>query len=465
MNARQLEKLGIPRSASKHAITAVQRLSADPEMDSRMIREKLRLVAESPKLFLGDPILDVLARELLEVPSDIEPASIEPIGYRVWGSNIDEQAFRQMEEACRIPAAVSAALMPDAHVGYGLPIGGVLATEDIIIPYAVGVDIACRMKLSVLDLPPESLDRSFEHYRQALENGTRFGVGASHRKPQDHPIMDEDWTVTRITREHKDKARSQLGTSGSGNHFVEFGVLTMTESDPGFDLAPGQYVALMSHSGSRGPGAAVCSTYSNIARRNIPAQYRHFDRLAWLDMKSSAGQEYFSAMNLMGDYAAANHAVIHRLVTQLLGARILAGVENHHNFAWKERHHGKDVYVHRKGATPAARGTLGVIPGSMADPAFVVRGLGHPDSLNSASHGAGRVMSRTRASEQFNFRAVQKTLAARGIRVLSAGADEVPMVYKQIEQVMAEQSDLVQPIARFDPRIVKMCGDGSKAED
>jgi tRNA-splicing ligase RtcB len=209
----------------------------------------------------------------------------------------------------------------------------------------------------------------------------------------------------------------------------------------------------------------VCSTYSNIARKNIPAQYRSFDRLAWLDMTSSAGHEYFLAMNLMGHYAAANHVVIHRLVTQLLGARIVAGVDNHHNFAWKERHQGRDVYVHRKGATPAGKGTLGVIPGSMADPAFVVRGLGHPESFDSASHGAGRVMSRTKAREQFNFRSVQKNLAVRGVRVLSAGADEVPMVYKNIEQVMAEQADLVEPIARFDPRIVKMCGDGSKAED
>jgi tRNA-splicing ligase RtcB len=197
----------------------------------------------------------------------------------------------------------------------------------------------------------------------------------------------------------------------------------------------------------------------------MPRQHQHFDRLSWLDMKSQAGQEYWAAMNLMGEFAAANHAVIHRLVTQLLGARIISGVENHHNFAWKERHDGRDVIVHRKGATPAGHGVLGVIPGSMADPAFIVRGLGHPESLNSASHGAGRAMSRTKAMAQFNFRSVQKNLAKRGIQILSAGADEVPMVYKNIEQVMAEQSDLVAMVARFDPKIVKMCGDGSKAED
>ncbi len=462
MNARQLEKLGIPRHAANAAIRAIQSLSAISEFDQRAIKDRLRQVVENPGLFIGDPALDGLARELTE--SD-EPTVYEPITYRTWGTDIDDGAHQQMADACRIPAAVGAALMPDAHIGYGLPIGGVLATQDVVIPYAVGVDIACRMKISILDMPVETLEKRFDHYRNALENGTRFGVGSVHKKPQDHPVMDEDWSVTRITRENKDKARKQLGTSGSGNHFVEFGVVTISESSAELNLEPGQYVALLSHSGSRGTGASVCSTYSNMARQNIPKQHQHFDRLAWLDMNSQAGQEYWAAMNLMGEYASANHAVIHRLVTQLLGAHTIAGVENHHNFAWKEIHNGREVIVHRKGATPAGAGVLGVIPGSMADPAFIVSGKGHPDSLNSASHGAGRAMSRKKAIEQFNFRAVQKNLAKRGIQILSAGADEVPMVYKNIENVMSEQSDLVDVIARFDPRIVKMCGDGSKAED
>ena len=462
MNARQLEKLGIPRHAVNQAIRAIQLLTDSPDFDRRTIKDRLRLVAENPQLFLGDAFLDGLARELSE--SDPSP-QMEPIAYQTWGTNIDEGAHQQMKDACRIPAAVGAALMPDAHIGYGLPIGGVLATQDVVIPYAVGVDIACRMKISILDMPVETLEKRFDHYRNALENGTRFGVGSVHKKPQDHPVMDEDWSVTRITRENKDKARNQLGTSGSGNHFVEFGVVTISTPSSDLDLEPGQYVALLSHSGSRGPGASVCSTYSNMARSNMPKKHQHFDRLAWLDMQSQAGQEYWAAMNLMGEFASANHAVIHRLVTQLLGARVIAGVENHHNFAWQENHGGRDVVVHRKGATPAGKGEMGVIPGSMADPAFIVRGKGNPESLNSASHGAGRAMSRTKALSQFNFRAVQKNLAKRGIQILSAGADEVPMVYKNIEQVMAEQTDLVEIVARFDPKIVKMCGDGSKAED
>jgi tRNA-splicing ligase RtcB len=224
-------------------------------------------------------------------------------------------------------------------------------------------------------------------------------------------------------------------------------------------------VGLLSHSGSRGAGAAVCSTYSQLAQRLLPNRFQKLGRLAWLDLSSEAGREYWEAMNLMGRYASANHAVIHRLVSNLLGAHIVAGVENHHNFAWLERHRGRELVVHRKGATPAGRGVLGVIPGTMGDPAFIVRGLGNPESFDSASHGAGRRMSRTQAKHTFRFSHVRQELAERGIEVLEAGSDEVPGVYKDIREVMAAQQDLVQIVAQFDPRIVRMCGDGSKAED
>jgi tRNA-splicing ligase RtcB len=140
-------------------------------------------------------------------------------------------------------------------------------------------------------------------------------------------------------------------------------------------------------------------------------------------------------------------------------------VENHHNFAWKERHRGRDLIVHRKGATPAGEGVLGVIPGTMADPAFVVRGRGNPLSLNSAAHGAGRRMSRKKALDMFRIQTVRKELEARGVHVLAAGSDEVPGVYKDIRAVMAAQEDLVEIVGQFDPKIVRMCGDGSQAED
>src|SRR5262249_20374093 len=142
----------------------------------------------------------------------------------------------------------------------------------------------------------------------------------------------------------------------------------------------------------------------------------------------------------------------------------VVAIENHHNFAWKETHDGREVYVHRKGATPAGVGVLGVIPGSMGDAAYIVRGKGHPKSLCSASHGAGRVLSRKKAKDKYTFNAVQGDLAKKGITVLRAGADEVPGVYKNIEDVMANQSDLVEKVARWMPRIVMMSGDG-EAED
>ena len=462
MNARQLEKLGIPRWACPQAIQAIQELVKQKSLSKPEVREQIRQVAESPSLFVGDPVMDALARELLEegVLEHREPAT-----YQTWGSDIDPAAHQQMQDACHLPDAVAGALMPDAHVGYGLPIGGVLAMDNAVVPYAVGVDIACRMKLSVLDVAPDDLDSQFHRFRVALEKGTCFGVGESHDQRQHHDVMDEDWTVTRITRENKDKAHRQLGSSGSGNHFAEFGVLTVTEDQADLGLPAGRYTALMTHSGSRGTGASVCSTYSAIAQQQLRRKHERFGRLAWLSMDSEPGQEYWAAMNLMGRYAAANHAVIHRLVSSLLGAQIIAGVENHHNFAWLEEHFGRQVVVHRKGATPASKGELGVIPGSMADPAFIVRGRGNEQSLRSASHGAGRCMSRRAAHDKYNFRAVQKDLERKGVRVLSAGADEVPGVYKKIESVMSEQSDLVEKVARFDPRIVKMCGDGSKAED
>ncbi|MGV3721603.1 MAG: RtcB family protein, partial [Actinomycetota bacterium] len=230
-------------------------------------------------------------------------------------------------------------------------------------------------------------------------------------------------------------------------------------------LPPGTYVALLSHSGSRGAGAMTPSHYSKLAMKLHPELPQELRRLAWLDLGSEPGQEYWAAMNLMGEYAAANHALIHQKVHRALGAELIAGVENHHNFAWKERHGDKELIVHRKGATPAGEGVLGVIPGSMATPGFVVRGKGSPTSLLSASHGAGRVMSRTAATKQFRWEQIKPVLAERGVQLLSAGIDENPFVYKDIHQVMAQQGDLVEVVARFDPRIVRMAESGEPPED
>lgn len=398
----------------------------------------------------------------------------KPVPYRQWGRDLDVQSVQQMERACSLPVAVAGALMPDAHVGYGLPIGGVLATDNAVIPYAVGVDIACRMKLTVLDLPLNTLrhDQGKDRLKKAISSETRFGVGARFKKRRNHPVLDRNWSVSPVTRKARDKAWSQLGTSGSGNHFVEFGELTLHEPLKGLDV--GTYLALLSHSGSRGTGAMVASHYSRLAmslRPELPREQRH---LAWLDLDTEPGQEYWAAMELMGHYAEANHACIHRHMAGHLGAEVLLDLENHHNFAWKERidvpaqsdrRPDRKAIIHRKGATPAGPGVLGIIPGSMASPAFVVRGKGSRDAMNSAAHGAGRVISRKRAIRSLNWKDANRMLREKDVTLMSAGLDEVPFVYKNIEEVMAAQTDLVDVVARFDPRLVKMAPAGELPED
>ena len=284
--------------------------------------------------------------------------------YRIWGDDLEPAAVQQLVNACTLPVAVSGALMPDAHVGYGLPIGGVLATREAVIPYAVGVDIACRMKLTVLDLPVAALSDDDRRLATVLERETRFGVGASFRARRAHEVMDADWQVTKLTAGLKDRAWAQLGTSGSGNHFVEFGRLTVLDDAVG--LPRGDFVALLSHSGSRGSGAQIAQHYSRLARDFHPELPRELAQLAWLDLVTEAGQEYWAAMQLMGRYAAANHALIHASIARALAADVRLDIENHHNFAWRERHRLPDgteaeVIVHRKGATPAGLGVLGVI--------------------------------------------------------------------------------------------------------
>jgi tRNA-splicing ligase RtcB (3'-phosphate/5'-hydroxy nucleic acid ligase) len=464
VNTKDLIRLGVPLGeAQRRAIDFISQFILKGGDKSRLEAEVKAIVA-NPALFAEDPMRKEFAKAIVNSPP---PPRATPVPWRQWGEGLEDEAVNQMAKACLLPVSVAGALMPDAHVGYGLPIGGVLATENAVIPYAVGVDIACRMKMTVLDLPVRDLEHKQDRLARAIESETRFGVGANFKKRRLHEVLDADWSVSPITKQHKDRAWSQLGTSGSGNHFVEFGLFTAHGRIR--DLEPGTYVALLSHSGSRGTGAAVCDHYSKIAFSqfaNLPSELK---RLAWLSLDSEAGQEYWAAMELMGRYAAANHALIHQHIAENLGAQVLLDLENHHNFAWKERHVidgvEREVIVHRKGATPAGEGVLGIIPGSMASPGFVVSGKGNAESLHSASHGAGRVMSRKAANEKFNWKDVNRLLRERGVTLISAGLDEVPMAYKDIQEVMAAQSDLVQVLGQFDPKLVKMAPHGERAED
>ena len=222
------------------------------------------------------------------------------------------------------------------------------------------------------------------------------------------------------------------------------------------DIEPGEYLAFLSHSGSRGPGSMTANHYNKIAVNQLPVKLSHFKNLAWLNMDTEEGQEYWEAMNLMGRFASANHHVIHRHIAKSIGAKIIGGLEHHHNHCWIEEHFGKKMYVHRKGATPANKGELGIIPGTMGDTCFIVVGKGNADSLMSVSHGAGRAMSRTEAKNKFVRSVEMKKLAKQGIEIMSCGVDEFPGSYKNIHQVMSQQTDLVEVIGEFHPKIVKM---------
>jgi tRNA-splicing ligase RtcB len=462
--------MGIPAGACAGAAQRLLQQTHSSKGSMRDVLDGLKRVADAPQEFVADPMFGDVARLLVDHLAAgmrfVPRATDAP--YQVWGENLEQTALDQMRNACKLPVAAAGALMPDAHVGYGLPIGGVLATHDAVIPYAVGVDIACRMKMTVLDLPVSTLSDDQDRLTKAIERETRFGVGGSFKTRRQHDVMDADWRVTDLTAHLKDRAWAQLGTSGSGNHFVEFGLVTVLNADVG--LPVGEYLALLSHSGSRGTGAQIAGHYSKVARDAHPELPQELSHLAWLELSTEAGQEYWAAMELMGRYAAANHALIHAHIARALGVEVLLDLENHHNYAWRERHRlpdgtDQEVIVHRKGATPAGAGVLGIIPGSMGTPGYVVRGKGSAASLNSASHGAGRRMSRTKAKEMFTWDMAQRFLRERGVTLISAGLDEVPMAYKDIDEVMAAQRDLVEPLARFEPRLVKMAPAGEAPED
>jgi tRNA-splicing ligase RtcB (3'-phosphate/5'-hydroxy nucleic acid ligase) len=268
----------------------------------------------------------------------------------IYGAGIIEPgAFNQIYMSAKLPVSYKAALMPDAHQGYGLPIGGVLATENAIIPYGVGVDIGCRMALTVYPMRDIAGQHRIELVN-ALEKNTFFGAGVERPKSVEHEVLESDtFNINNTLKSLKEKAAKQLGTSGSGNHFVEWGIVTFGQDDL---LPAGEYLGLLSHSGSRGLGANIAKHYTDKAMklRKLDPTY---SRLAWLMMNEEEGMEYWLAMNLAGDYAKACHDVIHHTISKYIKEQPLLKIENHHNFAWKEVHDGKDLIVHRKGATPA----------------------------------------------------------------------------------------------------------------
>ncbi|MBN9285699.1 MULTISPECIES: RtcB family protein [unclassified Flavobacterium] len=428
----------------------------------------LQKVNENPENYLDDPILEDLATKIIEEANtpkeEIIPLNEVAKEYNIFGEqHIEEGARKQMHIAMKLPVTVAGALMPDAHQGYGLPIGGVLATKNAIIPYGVGVDIGCRMALSVYDIPESHFYENEAKYKRELIAHTKFGAGHGYhgRYKSSHDVLDrKEFSLTPFIKNLQDKAWSQLGTSGGGNHFVEFGIIEFAEKDEILNIEKGNYVALLTHSGSRGMGATIAGHYTRLAKQ-ICKLPQEASNLAYLDMNSQEGQEYWLAMNLAGDYASACHQVIHDKMQKAVGATVLAKVENHHNFAWKEIWNNEEVIVHRKGATPAAKGVMGIIPGSMTAPGFLVRGKGEASAINSASHGAGRQMSRTQAVKNITKADMSAVLKEHGVTLVGAGRDEAPMAYKDITVVMEAQKELIDVVAKFTPKLVRMADDGS----
>jgi tRNA-splicing ligase RtcB len=377
-------------------------------------------------------------------------------GIQSWCESLEDGAKRQAENLSRLPFAFHhVALMPDCHQGYGMPIGGVLATQGAVIPNAVGVDIGCGMcavstNIPAQELPIETIKDILGMIRLTVP------VGFSHQKEKQStdlmpPIHGESLPMCEGQYE---KALSQIGTLGGGNHFIE-----LQKDSRGF-------LWLMIHSGSRNIGYRVAEVYNKTAislneryRSAVPTDWE----LAFLPLDSQEGQTYLNEMNYCVDFALANRSLMMQRVKDavfslgLQEVRFGDIINIAHNYAQMEHHYGKDVLVHRKGATLAREGTVGIIPGSQGSASYIVRGRGNRDSFQSCSHGAGRRMGRKQAQRELNLEDEQRRLESRGIIHSVRNVkdlDEAPSAYKDIESVMREQVDLVEIVERLTPLAV-----------
>ncbi|MCB9152379.1 MAG: RtcB family protein [Caldilineaceae bacterium] len=397
------------------------------------------------------------AQEFLKMQKSAAPLEL----FGAVGDHIPANAVDQMYTVMRLPMATRGALMPDAHLGYAMPIGGVAALEGAISPSFVGYDISCMVQLTILDVDVEAFEKERRHFAHSLRHVTSFGMGADFAKGQrEHAVMDEaDWSQLQVPAKLKSLAQQQLGSSGGGNHFADLVVLEMLSDLEGLK-AGAQAVGLLTHSGSRGAGHKIATHYVQVAAqqtklvaKGVPKGYE------WLPLDHELGQQYLAAMQLMGKYAKANHDLIHDHFCRAAGTHGVQRIWNRHNYAWVQ---GNEV-IHRKGATPAEMGQLGLIPGSSGTASYLVRGLGNEASLHSSSHGAGRWHSRTEAKRQHSEARFQQHMNAQDILHFGLEPDETFLAYKDIEMVMGLQTGLlVEPLARMTPRVVIM---GGKADD
>jgi len=460
LKTKDLSKIGYHNDQLRSLVISVTAKNFKHHTKEQLL-DLLVQIKNNPEAFIDHELTGKIAEKIIgkvTAPAfEAYELRTEPVCSKTYGGKgIEAAARQQMDLATLLPVSVQGALMPDAHMGFGLPIGGVLATDNAVIPYAVGMDIGCRMALSILEENEGFLKRFEYQIKQALKNHTHFGMEGGLEIRQEHEVLDSEvFNQIPFLKPLRGKAVRQLGTSGNGNHFVEFGEIEPADGNS-LGLPAKKYAALLSHSGSRGLGSAIARHYTQIAMDTCKLP-RQAQQLAWLDLDKEAGQEYWLTMTLAGDYAKACHERIHTNLLKALGLKALHVVKNHHNFAWKDvLTDGREVVIHRKGATPAHTGELGIIPGSMTTPAYLVSGKGAEDALYSASHGAGRAMSRQKAKDSMTVSGMKQLLANAGVTLIGGSVEENPLAYKDIESVMAAQRDLVKVDGKFYPRIVRM---------
>jgi tRNA-splicing ligase RtcB len=369
---------------------------------------------------------------------------------KLWLDDIEDGALTQAMHLAELPFAFShIAIMPDAHQGYGMPIGGVMATEDVIVPNAVGVDIGCGMcagktSFPVMQIPSGGVKAIMNAIRRVVPVGFK-----SHSKNQ--LGMPTDMLGQNSIVNHQiSKACKSLGTLGGGNHFIE-----LQTDEEGF-------LWVMIHSGSRNLGYQVAKYYNDLAKEMNRKWFSRVQTgwdLAFLPLDSHQAQSYIDEMNYCIKYALANRMKmmerVRDCISDVLGAFHYENPINiAHNYARLENHYGRNVMIHRKGATSAKKGELGVIPGSQGTASYIVRGLGNPDSFMSCSHGAGRKMGRKQATRELclaeQIAILNDQGIVHGIRT-SKDLDEAPGAYKDIDVVMENQKDLVEIVTKLRP--------------
>jgi tRNA-splicing ligase RtcB len=370
--------------------------------------------------------------------------SSERIPIKLWLDDIESGALEQARNLANLPFAWKwVAVMPDAHQGFGMPIGGVLATDGNIVPNAVGVDIGCGMyaaKTTLTRINPYDLREVLEQIKQAIP------VGFEHQHEEQPWKGFQDAPDIEIIQQELKSAKKQLGTLGSGNHFIEV--------QQGSD----DHIWVMIHSGSRNFGLKTAEFFHKRAlallnKSSIDLPDRD---LAFLPIESRDGKDYFAAMQYCCEFALANRALMMDRISEVLGdvtgAAIIERINIHHNYAAFEEHYGKEVLIHRKGATKATEDTVGIIPGSMGTSSYIVKGLGNPESFQSCSHGAGRRMGRREAQRKLSLTHEQDKLKGivHGLHS-TRNLDEAPGAYKDIDQVMENQKDLVEITVKLKP--------------